>query len=225
MQMTHNCIFYTPQTFSSCPFLTSCLQAIITWINLNGNKSHVVLISSEDHLHQVYWPHTPALIQLHWLPVLQRIKYKNLFLKAVSDSAQPVFPGLLPPHTLSVLSAQLQLFSELLTSGRTPWMPEPSAVLHLIFGVYYHYTFVSLTLCHSHISHKLYVLHSYYSWILNVFNVVLVDLGCKVTLSCYYYYYWPWPIPSSLYACLVKCHKNRNCRNKSSVIEIMLRLK
>lgn len=64
---------------------------------------------------------------------------------------------------------------------------EPSAVLHLI--IYYHYTFVSLTLCHSHISHKLYVLHYYYSWILNVFNVVLVDLGCKVTLSCYHYYY------------------------------------
>lgn len=91
MQMTHNCIFYTPQTFSSCPFLTSCLQAIITWINLNDNKSHIVLISSEDHLHKVYWPHTPALIQLRWLPVLQRIKYKNLFLKAVSDSAQTSF--------------------------------------------------------------------------------------------------------------------------------------
>lgn len=58
MQMTHNYIFYTPQTFSSCPFLTSCLQAIITWLNLNDNKSHVVLISSEDHLHKVYWPHT-----------------------------------------------------------------------------------------------------------------------------------------------------------------------
>lgn len=184
MQMTHNCIFYTPQTFSSCPFLTSCLQATLTIIKvtLSSLVQRITYTKSTDHTHLL----SSSFAGSQFFSVLNTRIY---FSKLSVILHKPVFPGLLPPHTLSVLSAQLQLFSELLTSGRTPWTPEPSAVLHLIFGVYYHYTFVSLTLCHSHISHKLYVLHSYYSWILNVFNVVLVDLGCKVTLSCYYYYY------------------------------------
>lgn len=125
-------------------------------VTLSSLVQRITYTKSTDHTHLL----SSSFTDSQFFSVLNtRIYFSKLSVILHHQFFQDYF--LLTP--LSVLSAQLQLFSELLTSGRTPWMPEPSAVLHLIFGIYYHYTFVRLTLCHSHISHKLYVLHSYYS--------------------------------------------------------------